>query len=151
MTKGSNTDIIAGLLGFAFTALFWFSLEDISRLSIIFPKAMVIIMALISLGLVVNGIVSPRQRQLFGEGDHLRAVVTGITLFAWVIAINWVGFYVSSVVSISFLAYYLALARRQVPLRQFAVWVVIIAIEVAIFYLIFTRLLYVPLPEGWLI
>ena len=78
-------------------------------------------------------------------------MVTGITLFAWVIAINWVGFYVSSVVSISFLAYYLALARRQVPLRQFAVWVVIIAIEVAIFYLIFTRLLYVPLPEGWLI
>ena len=125
--------------------------KDISRLSIIFPKAMVIIMALISLGRVVNGIVSPRQRQLFGEGDHLRAGVTGITLFAWVIAISWVGFYVSSVVAISFLAYYLALARRRVTLSQFAVWVVIIAVEVAIFYLIFTRLLYVPLPEGWLI
>ena len=125
--------------------------KDISRLSIIFPKAMVIIMALISLGRVVNGIVSPRQRQLFGEGDHLRAGVTGITLFAWVIAISWVGFYVSSVVAISFLAYYLALARRRVTLNQFAVWVVIIAVEVGIFYLIFTRLLYVPLPEGWLI
>ncbi len=108
-------------------------------------------MALISLGLVVNGILSPRQRQLFGEGDHLRAGVTGITLFAWVIAISWVGFYVSSVVAISFLAYYLALARRRVTLNQFAVWVVIIAVEVGIFYLIFTRLLYVPLPEGWLI
>ncbi len=125
--------------------------KDISRLSIIFPKAMVIKMALISLGRVVNGIVSPRQRQLFGEGDHLRAGVTGITLFAWVIAISWVGFYVSSVVAISFLAYYLALARRRVALNQFAVWVVIIAVEVGIFYLIFTRLLYVPLPEGWLI
>jgi len=125
--------------------------KDISRLSIIFPKAMVIIMALISLGLVVNGIVSPRQRQLFGEGDHLRAGVTGITLFAWVIAISWVGFYVSSVVAILILAYYLTLARRRVTLSQFAVWVVIIAVEVGIFYLIFTRLLYVPLPEGWLI
>ena len=151
MKKDTNTDIIAGLLGLGITAVFWFSLENISRLSIIFPKAMVIIMALISVGLLVSGFVSPGRQQLFGAGDRRRVMVTGITLFAWVIAISWVGFYVSSVAALSFLAYYLALARRRVTLRQFAVWVLIIAAEVAFFYLIFTRLLYVPLPRGWLI
>jgi len=149
--KGTNTDIIAGLLGVGITAVFWFSLEDISRLSIIFPKAMVMIMALISVGLLVSAFVSPSRHQIFAAGDHRRVVVTGITLFTWIIAISWVGFYVSSVAAFSFMAYYLALARRRVTLRQFAVWVLIIAAEVAFFYLIFTRLLYVPLPKGWLI
>jgi hypothetical protein len=149
--KGANTDIIAGLLGLGITAVFWFSLEDITRMSIIFPKSMVIIMALISVGLLVSGFMVSRRQQIFADGDHLRVVVTGITLFTWVIAISWVGFYVSSVAAFSFLAYHLARARRRVSLRQFAVWVVIIAAEVAFFYLIFTRLLYVPLPRGWLI
>lgn len=151
MTKGRNTDIIAGLFGLGMTAVFWFSLEEISRMSIIFPKAMVGIMALISVGLLVNGFVSPSRQQIFGEGDYRRVVGTGIILFAWVVAISWVGFYVSSVAACSLLAYYLALARRRVSLKQFAVWVLIIAAEVAFFYLIFTRLLYVPFPKGWLI
>jgi hypothetical protein len=151
MKKAVNTNIIAGLLGLGITAVFWFSLEDISRMSIIFPKAMVIIMALISAGLLVSGFVLSTRQQIFAEGDHLRVVVTGITLFTWVIAISWVGFYVSSVAAFSFLTYYLARARRRVTLSQFLVWVLIIAAEVAFFYLIFTRLLYIPLPKGFLI
>jgi hypothetical protein len=151
MTKTRNTTMIAGAIGLGLSIIFWFSLEDISRLSIIFPKAMIIIMAAISAGLIISGIISPERVGLFGEGNYLRAFVTGVTLFAWVIAISWVGFYVSSVAAFSFLVYYLALARRKVGLRRFALWVLIIILEVGIFYLIFTRLLYVPLPRGWLI
>lgn len=90
MKKGTNTDFVAGLLGLGITAVFWFSLEDISLLSIIFPKAMVMIMALISVGLLVSAFVSPSRHQIFAAGDHKRVVVTGITLFAWIIAISWV-------------------------------------------------------------
>jgi len=151
MTKNVNSDLIAGLAGLAITAVFWFALGDISRLSIIFPKALVGIMAVISVGLLVKGFFSPERRQIFATGDKLRVVVLGTSLFVWVIAISWVGFYVSSVAIISFLVYYLALARRSVSLARFGMWVLIIACEVAIFYLIFTRLLYVPLPRGWLI
>jgi hypothetical protein len=151
MTKGINTDIAAGMIGLGFTALFWFALEDISRLSIIFPKSMVIIMALISVGLLINGFVSPSRSKIFTQGGHKRIVVTGLTLFLWVMAINKIGFYVSSVVAFSFLTYYLALARRKVTLGQFLVWVLIIAAEVAIFYIIFTRLIYNPLPKGFLL
>jgi len=151
MTKTRNTSLIAGVVGLGLSALFWFSLEEISRLSIIFPEAMIVIMALISVGLVISGFIKPERTELFGEGDHLRAFVTGLTLFAWVMAISWVGFYVTSVAAFSFLAYYLALARRRVTFGQFTLWVVIIALEVGIFYLIFTKLLYVPLPTGWLI
>lgn len=57
--------------------------------------------------------------ELFTTGDQLRAVVLGISLFVWVIAISWVGFYVFSVAIISFLVYYLARARRRVSLARF--------------------------------
>jgi len=68
MKKGTNTNIIAGLIGLGFSALFWFSLEEISRMSIIFPKAMIIIMAIISLGLVINGFISPERPSSAGHG-----------------------------------------------------------------------------------
>jgi hypothetical protein len=46
------------------------------------------------------------------------------------------------------MAAYLATARRQITLGVLAIWLVIVICEVAFFYLIFTQLLHVPLPEG---
>lgn len=45
----------------------------------------------------------------------------------------------------------MTLARRKVTLPTLALWLVVAAGEVTFFYLIFTRLLHVPLPEGILI
>jgi hypothetical protein len=148
MTRNVNTDVVGGLIGLAVTAIFWFSLKGIGRLSSMFPNALLLIMAAISAAIIIKGFIQPERRDLFAEGDRPRVVVTACTLFSWLFAISWIGFYVASVAAFSFLAYYLARARRRVGILTFVGWVLIIAGEVGILYLIFTRFLYVPLPQG---
>jgi hypothetical protein len=151
MIKNINTDLAAGAFGSVISVLFWFSIEaDIMPLSIMFPRAMILIMALISMLLVIKGFITPVRRDLFDEGSNRRVVMTALFFFAWVIAISFLGFFVSSVLAISAMVYYLARARRRVALGVFAAWLAVVVGEVALFYLIFTRLLHVPLPKGLL-
>lgn len=152
MIKNANTDLIAGLVGLAITAAFWFSLDpEMTRLSRMFPRAMIKIMGLISVLLVIRSFVNPDRRNLFAEGSNRRVLVTAVHFFAWGAAIPYVGFFVSSVVVISSLVYYLALANRTVSLKVMSIWVIIVLFEVGFFYLIFTKLLHIPLPGGFLI
>jgi len=152
MIKNANSDLWAGFIGLALSAAFWFSIdEEIMRLSIMFPKAMIAIMALISILLLLKGFWKAERLDLFNVGSNRRVIVTGLLFFAWGIGISHLGFFVSSVLAILAQASYLALARRKLTLPAVALWLVIAAGEVAFFYLIFTRLLHVPLPEGILI
>jgi hypothetical protein len=150
--NNANTDLAAGLLGLGLSIAFWLSIdEEIMHLSIMFPKAMIAIMALISVALLVKGFMNADRQALFSEGSNRRVLVTALLFFTWGIAIAYIGFFVSSVSVIFLLAAYLALARRRLNPGRLAAWVAIVVCEVAFFYLIFTRLLHVPLPEGVLI
>jgi len=152
MIKNANSDLWAGCIGLALSAAFWFSIdEEIMRLSIMFPKAMIAIMALISILLLIKGILKAERQDLFNVGSNRRVLITALLFFVWGVGINYLGFFVSSVLAILAQAWYLALARRKVTLPTLALWLVVAAGEVAFFYLIFTRLLHVPLPEGILI
>jgi len=152
MIKNANSDLWAGCIGLALSIAFWFSIdEEIMRLSIMFPKAMIAIMALISILLLVKGILKAERQDLFNVGSNRRVLIIALLFFIWGVAINYLGFFVSSVLAILAQACYLAQARRKVTLPTLALWLVVAAGEVAFFYLIFTRLLHVPLPEGILI
>ena len=152
MIKNANSDLWAGCIGLALSAAFWFSIdEEIMRLSIMFPKAMIAIMALISILLLVKGILKAERQDLFNVGSNRRVLITALLFFIWGVAISYLGFFVSSVLAILAQAWYLSLARRKVTLATLALWLAVAAGEVAFFYLIFTRLLHVPLPEGILI
>ncbi len=148
MAKKFNTDIIGGIIGLVITVFFWFSREGVTRLSIMFPNALLILMAVFSAAIIIKGFARADRQPIFSNGDQRRIVVTSATLFLWVLAVVWIGFYVGSVIMFSFLVYYLASARKKVRLSQFAIWVVIIAGLVGFFYFIFAKLLYVPLPKG---
>lgn len=151
MIRNVNTDLTAGIIGAVVAGLFWFTLDtEMGWLSSIFPKAMIQIMALISILLIVKGLVRPERRNLFAEGSNRRVLVVALHFFAWGIAIPHLGFFVSSVVVISSLVYYLALVTHTVTLRRVAGWFAIVLAEVTFFYLIFTELLHIPLPRGWL-
>ena len=151
MIRNVNTDLIAGALGLILTLGFWFSIDpEIMRLSIMFPKAMIGIMGFFSVALTIRGFTKTAQRSdIFNVGSNRRAFITALLFFAWGIGINYLGFFTGSVLSILALVMYLALARRSVSLKTFLLWVVIVFGEVTFFYLVFTRLLHVPLPEGW--
>ena len=151
MIRNVNTDLVAGLLGLLLAAGFWFSIDpEIMRLSIMFPKAMIAIMGLISVALVIRGFTQMSEHSdLFGVGSNTRVLFTGIFFFSWAFAISYLGFFVTSVLAIACIALYLASARRKVTLPVFGLWVLIALGQVTFFYLIFTRLLHVPLPKGW--
>lgn len=151
VNKTVNADLFSGLVGLIVASVFWFSIEEISWLSIRFPQYLVGIIVLLSLVLIFKGWQKPDRMTVFNDGNNRRIVVTGVSLFVWCIAINTIGFYVSSVTVISFLVWYLARARRQVSVKTMCLWVAIIAAKVGLFYLVFNKLLYVPLPKGLLI
>lgn len=153
MIKNANTDLVAGTFGLIITGVFWFSIDpEISHLSIMFPKAMVMIMGIISAALVVKGLIKTKAQygEIFAEGSNQRWMVTGILFFAWVIAIAYIGFWVSSVVGITVIVCYLACAVQRLSLLRVLGWVAIVIGEVTFFYLVFTRLLEVPLPADLL-
>jgi hypothetical protein len=151
MTRNVNTDLVAGIIGLSLTLLFWWLTDpQITHLSVVFPNAMIAIMGLVSALLFLKGFSKAAERgNLFEVGSNTRVFFTGLLFFGWALAIGYLGFFVSSVIAISLIALYLARASRRVSPGIFAAWVLIAAGEVTFFYLIFTRLLHIPLPEGW--
>jgi hypothetical protein len=148
MNREVNTEIICGVIGLFLTAVFFFALEDISWLSIIFPRTVVYIMGIMSGILVVMAFVNPTHARIFSDGSNSRWVVTGILFFLWVIFMPILGFFVSTVAFMTAIVGFLARARTQVTIGKLMIWTPIVIAEVTFFYLIFTKVLYVPLPEG---
>jgi hypothetical protein len=148
MMRRANTDLLSGILGLAIAGVFWWGRGDVGRLSIMFPHALLILLATFSLALVVKGMVRPERRSIFAEGNRAKIIGSGAILFVWVVAIPYTGFFLSSVAGFWGMACYLASSRRKVtPLLAAKLFCVVLA-EVTFFYLIFAKLLYVPLPTG---
>ncbi|SMC23324.1 Tripartite tricarboxylate transporter TctB family protein [Desulfacinum hydrothermale DSM 13146] len=148
MNREINTDIASGLIGLLLTGLFYFGLEDVLWMSIIFPEVAGAIMDLLSIILIIKGLVKPSRSPVFKEGSNLRWIVTGVLFFCWVMVMPVLGFFVSTVLFMSLIVIYLARARTSVTIKKILVWVPIVIAEVTFFYVIFTRFLYIPLPEG---
>mgnify|MGYP000135605063 CR=1 FL=1 len=148
MNREINTEIASGVIGLFLSAVFFFALEDISWMSILFPRTVVYIMALIAVTLVVRGMIKPSRDRIFHVGSNVRWIVTGVLFFAWVLFMPVLGFFVSTVVFMTIIVGYLARARSRVTIGKFMVWIPIVIAEVTFFYLIFTKVLYVPLPTG---
>ena len=143
-----NTDLAAGLFGLLFATIFWWSRGGLSPLSSIFPEAVLTVMTVVSVALVIKGFVRADVRRVYDEGNRVRLLVTTLILFAWWWLIGLLGFIVASVLTIFLLVWYLAAAQRQVGVKQLALWAVIVVTEVVLFYLVFSRLLYVRPPRG---
>ncbi len=148
MRREVNTHLISGLIGLAIVAVFWMRRGRLSDLSAMFPDAVLVILALLSLALIVMGFVKPEMRALFTEGDRPRMVITAATILAWILAIPRLGFFVSSLLGFAFLTWYLGRAQRRVTLPTSLLLLVINAAVVGIFYFVFTRFLHVRLPQG---
>ena len=148
MNREVNTEIVSGAIGLLLTAIFFFALEDVFWMSNVFPKTIIIIMGFLACILVIRGIVKPTRDRIFNVGSNVRWMVTGILFFAWVLLMPVLGFFVSTVVFMTIIVAYLAQARMQVTISNFFTWIPIVIAEVTLFYLIFTKILYVPLPTG---
>ncbi|WP_366555040.1 tripartite tricarboxylate transporter TctB family protein [Aquibaculum sediminis] len=145
-----NSDLWAGFLGLVFAAGFWFSMGRLSTLSAVFPETILLLTAVISVALLVKGALKPDMRVLFEEGNRLRLVVTTVILFAWWWGIGILGFAVSSAIAFFLLVCYLAAVQRPVTWKLAGIWACVVVAEVAFFYIVFNKLLYVRPPRGLL-
>lgn len=143
-----NTDLAAGILGLAFAALLWLPREEMGRLSIIFPRAMIIVTVILALALIVKAFVKPAGREVEIEGSPLRLVITIAVLLAWWYAIGLVGFLLATAIAFFGFTWFLARIEMPVSARRLAMWVPIMALLIGVFYVAFTEVLSVRLPTG---
>ncbi|WP_085920364.1 tripartite tricarboxylate transporter TctB family protein [Halomonas sp. CSM-2] len=143
-----NTDIAAGALGLIFGAALWFPRSDIGRLSIIFPRAVLLILTLISVALIVKGFVKPSGRQVEITGSPLRLVTVIIGFFLWWGLVDLLGFLLTTLIAFFALTWYLARVETVVSWQRMLKWSPIIVVLVGVFYLTFTEVLNVRLPTG---
>ena len=149
--RAVNTDVIGAIIGFALTALFWFNLGNVGMLSAIFPKAIMYLMTGASAVMLIKGFLRPDVFAPF-KGENLsRIAVVALILFAWVFGMRLLGFIVSSILAFILLTLFLGNLNKQISPRNVMIWVAIAVAEVIVLYLIFTRVLYVPLPRGMFI
>ncbi|APX92262.1 hypothetical protein BWR19_04530 [Halomonas sp. 1513] len=146
-----NTDIAAGCFGLLFCALLWFPQSDLGRLSIIFPRAILLITTLIAVALLIKGLFfTPEGRQVEITGSPRRLLVVMAGFFIWWLLIDILGFAVTSFIAIYLLCWYLARVQGPVSAGQLLRWLPIISVIVGSFYLTFRHLLNVRLPAGLL-
>lgn len=143
-----NTDIAAGALGLVFGAVLWFPRDDIGRLSIIFPRAILLVLALISIALVVKGFIKPSGRQIEITGSPRRLFTVMIGFFVWWGVVDILGFLMTTLIAFFALTWYLARVETAVTWQRMLKWAPIIVALVGVFYLTFTEVLNVRLPSG---
>lgn len=143
-----NTDLAAGIFGILFIAMLWFPREEMGRLSIIFPRAILVITAILSIALIVKAFTKPSAREVTIEGDPRRLVIMVVVLFVWWYAIGLIGFLLATAIVFFGLVWYLARIEGPVSTRQLARWVPIVSTIIGAFYLAFTHVLSVRLPPG---
>ncbi|RUR43584.1 tripartite tricarboxylate transporter TctB family protein [Vreelandella populi] len=143
-----NTDIASGVLGLVFGALLWFPRGDIGRLSIIFPRAILLILALISIALIVKGFIKPSGRQIEITGSPRRLATVMIGFFAWWGVVEILGFLLTTLIAFFSLTWYLARVETAVTWQRMLKWTPVILVLVGVFYLTFTEALNVRLPSG---
>lgn len=148
MMRPANTDLLSGVIGFGLAGVAWWGRGDVGRLSIMFPHALLGLLVVFSGALVVKGLMRPDRRAIFAEGDQAKILGCCAILFAWAIAMPYSGFFLSSVGGFWAIACYLASSRRKVTLPLAARLLGVVLAEVTFFYLVFAKLLYVPLPIG---
>jgi hypothetical protein len=143
-----NTDIAAGLFGLAFAALLWFPRSDIGRLSIIFPRAILIVLSLLAIILVIKGFIRPGGREIEITGSPRRLITVIIGFFVWWGLVEVFGFLLATLLAFYALTWYLARVETAVTWQRLLRWTPVILMLVVGFYLIFKEVLNVRLPSG---
>lgn len=149
MNKRVNSDLIGGVLGLVLAGAFFLAREaNWSFWSAVFPNVVIAVIATLSALLVVKAFVRPAMLPLFAEGSPRNMVVVAVVLLVWSVAFSRLGTLTSSFLGFAGLAWYLSRGTANLGIRQLVVGIVVIITELTLFYLIFTRVLNVPLPRG---
>lgn len=151
MSQRINTDLLAGIVGLIFFAVFWLNRSDLSPLSSVFPDAVLVVTLLVSVALVAKGFIKADIRYGLEDKNMGRVGIMVAALFAWWLGIRYVGFLVTSTVMYLAISLYLATIVQDVRVRHALLFALVAVGVVGLFYFVFTQVLYIrpfrtPLP-----
>jgi hypothetical protein len=137
--------IILGMCGY-----FWAVARRFDRFGRLFPRVIIIILAVLSLFLLLSALVTRdrNDRKVFGgAGMRYASVLLCVFLFvAWVFFIRVIGFVVTSVIFFSIVSILFDTKRRTLP--HILIRIATVAVTVGVFYLFFALFMLVPFPRG---
>ena len=146
--KKLNTDLAGGIITLAFAAFFQFHMDpDFSALAAYFPKKLIVCLAVMGVLLLIKAYVRPMYMDNFISKLNAPVVFTIIVGLAWVLLLEWTGFIITSLAAIFIILCRLEPKAKRTP-RRIAMLAGIAALEVAVIYVVFVRLLYVTMPVG---
>lgn len=139
-------NVVAGLLLVAMSAVFWLARDYTTRFGGILPDPVLLLLAVLGVVLAVLGLTTRRAEGLSERVPLLGLLRAVGVLVGWVAILPVLGYLLGGFVF--FLGCALLVRDRRPRLRDVALDVVVAAITVGGFYLLFTRLLVVPLPPA---
>jgi hypothetical protein len=146
-TTADKVNVAVSALILAVAAVFWSQRSYTAEHGGTFADPVIIMLAILGLALLVFGLL----RRPVGHGTEeermpLRGLLIAVVLLAgWVAVLPWLGYLVGGIVFFVLMAVLMRTGRPTV--RGVLMDVVVAAVVVGAFYLVFTEVLYVRLPE----
>lgn len=144
-----RANVVAGAVLLVLSAAFWVQRDYNDRLAGSFPDLVLAVLALIGVALIADGILRGDRTRQPRELNRRMLAAAAVLVLLWALFINIVGFTISGVIAFVIMS---LLVRGGRPTPRLVVIDVGVGIVVVVgCFLIFTRVLLVPLPVSTLI
>lgn len=148
-----NADRLSALIILGLCALFYAQSRDFTPYSALFPRVVIVILAVLALLLLVISFVRPEAGKVFDRSaitvKYLTVLATLLLMIAWIVFVSILGFLTASILFFSLIS--IVLDRKNKRPLQILRKVGLIAVTVTGLFLFFSRLLFVPFPGGLLL
>jgi len=145
-----KADRAASVVFLLASVVFWTQTYGLQYNGFVFPRAVIVLIILLSAGLFVQSMVRKGDEQKAFLPANIPYVLVSIAIVAlWIYFLNILGFIVSGVIFLSILTVIIDLGKPNLT-AVLKVVAVHTALVVA-FWVTFHLILLVPLPEGYLI
>ena len=142
-----NADLIIGFSSIVLAGVVFVATRDLSRLGGLFVNYTLVVIFILSVLMLIKGFVKPQRLSFFDSSEERNNVIVGVViLVVYLILMPLVGFLPASY--LFYAIFNLYLAQNRWNWKNILRSVVISAVVVTVFYMVFRFLLAVPLPEG---
>jgi len=143
-----TADRASSLTLLGISAYFLFESRKFSPFGALFPRVIIYILIALSAALLIISFFRKKEPEKPEEEKRkiIPALITFILIIAWAVLINYIGFFVTSVLFFAVITLFLdgGASTKMTRVKR----VLITAAVVTAFYLFFAKVLIVPFPEG---
>ena len=143
-----TADRVSALMLLSISAYFLYESKDFSPFGALFPQVIVYILGILALALLILSFFKKSGSKLFEETKavYLPVVTAFILVIGWVALLQYIGFFVTSIVFFSLITIFLDKKVTKTPILIKRL--LMTCGFVTGFYLFFAKVMQVPFPDG---